>query len=519
MVLKKWTEKEDKTLLEMYSDTPQKELSDLMERSAESIRKRAQRLGLHKDWGGGPKNLTHKDFINKIKNRLDPSLIFISEYSSRSAKIDMRCINGHKFNIIPASILQSDNIIECKECKGASSSYKFWGDYSNLKEDISHCLSTGMSNTDIANRFDTTLSSIEHVISTVGLAGTVSKFDKVWYRLNEICLDLDYEILSEQVDSSHDKFQFKCNNGHFNELLVKNFLNKGYRCSTCSGSHSSQAEKEIVDIIKNLIPGIWIIEKDRKILGGRELDIVLPDYGLAIEYNGIYWHSSAHVDKSYHYNKTKEVEDFGYQLIHIYEDDWINHKNIIISRLSSILNKVKKIYARTTVVNKVSTKEAEIFFNNNHLQGYTTAKYTYGLYLSGELVSCMSFSTPRFAKDYDYELVRFANKLGFSVLGGASKLLHHFRKEYTGSIISYSNKSWSTGDLYKKLGFTYTHSTSPGYKYYKGLNSLSRYSCQKHKLKVLFPEIYSENKTEEQIMLEAKYLKVYDSGNDVWIRL
>ena len=129
----------------------------------------------------------------------------------------------------------------------------------------------------------------------------------------------------------------------------------------------------------------------------------------------------------------------------------------------------------------------------------------------------MSFSTPRFTDKYKYELVRFCNKLNTSVVGGASKLLKYFRNKYKGSIISYSNKSWSIGDLYKKLGFSYSHTSSPNYRYYKGLNSLSRYACQKHKLKDMFPDLYDLDKTEDQIMSEAKYLKVYDSGNDVWV--
>jgi hypothetical protein len=38
----------------------------------------------------------------------------------------------------------------------------------------------------------------------------------------------------------------------------------------------------------------------------------------------------------------------------------------------------------------------------------------------------MTFGKPRFNKNYEYELVRFASKLGTKVIGGAGKLLKYF---------------------------------------------------------------------------------------------
>lgn len=49
--------------------------------------------------------------------------------------------------------------------------------------------------------------------------------------------------------------------------------------------------------------------RKRKIIG-KELDIYLPKYNLAIEYNGLIWHHDGlpHIDKTYHYNKFKKCE-------------------------------------------------------------------------------------------------------------------------------------------------------------------------------------------------------------------
>ena len=109
-------------------------------------------------------------------------------------------------------------------------------------------------------------------------------------------------------------------------------------------------------------------------------------------------------------------------------------------------------------------KEAQQFCNDNHLQGHATFSIGFGLMLRGELVSLMTFSKSRYDKNFDWELIRFVNKLGTTVVGGASRLLKHFRKLHpTDSIISYAATSWSSGNLYKQLGFEYAGRTEPNY--------------------------------------------------------
>lgn len=54
---------------------------------------------------------------------------------------------------------------------------------------------------------------------------------------------------------------------------------------------------------------------DRHLLDGKELDIVLPDHKLAIEFDGLYWHNENVVSPYYHLKKTEECAEKGYQLI------------------------------------------------------------------------------------------------------------------------------------------------------------------------------------------------------------
>ncbi len=308
-----------------------------------------------------------------------------------------------------------------------------------------------------------------------------------------------------------------CNHEYY--IIPNNLVNQdsGLICRICNpGTSISKAERTIVDYINSIYDG-WIETSDRSILEGQELDIVLPDLGIAIEYNGNRWHSEDFKDKTYHIDKTNLVEAFGYQLIHINETEWMTKADIVKSRLKSLLNKNNRIHARKTVLKEIHWPAQ--FLEQNHIQGAgSVSKHNYGLFSENELVAVMTFSKPRFNYNYEYELIRYCSKLNYTVTGGASKLLKHFTNTVLPkSIVSYSDKRWSTGKLYKTLGFSFKHTSAPNYRYYKYKTSLSRYQCQKHLLPALVPEFYDPKLSESQIMRNAGYYKVYDCGSDVWV--
>lgn len=279
---------------------------------------------------------------------------------------------------------------------------------------------------------------------------------------------------------------------------------------------NSLQEKEVLNYIKSIYTG-WIIENDRSILEGKELDIVLPDLGIAIEFNGIYWHSQK--DKNYHLNKLLKVEDFGYRLISINETDWLNKQEIVKSRLNHFILGSKKIYARNCKIEEVSIEQAREFLNTNHIQGYANGNIRYGLFYKNNLVALMTFMKSRFNKNIQYELVRYCSSLGTGIIGGASKLLKHFEKHINPeSLISYADRNYSSGNLYTKLGFTFSHASEPNYRYYSATKSYSRQQCMKHKLPKLFPTLYKEEMTEREIMKAARFYPVYDCGNLVFIK-
>lgn len=266
-------------------------------------------------------------------------------------------------------------------------------------------------------------------------------------------------------------------------------------------------------------------ENFRKLISPLEIDIFLPDEKLAIEYNGLLYHSrgysisskinSPNFPKNYHLMKTDLCEEQGVQLFHIFEGESLD---IWLSMINSKIGLNEKLYARKCEVKEIKFKEASEFLEENHLQGACNSKINLGLFKDNELVSVMTFGKSRFNKQYDWELLRFCSKKNLNVVGGASKLLTYFRSKNAGSIISYANRRWSNGSLYEKLGFTKKGKTSPNYWYFKENSGelLSRVKFQKHKLKNIL-ENFDENLSETQNMLNHGYRQIFDCGNLVYV--
>lgn len=281
----------------------------------------------------------------------------------------------------------------------------------------------------------------------------------------------------------------------------------------------SKEEKKLLKFIKTYYYGN-IISNDTTILNGHELDIYLPDLNLAIELNGDRFHSDLYKKKSYHLNKTKECNNKGIHLMHIWMTDWIKKQDII---KSLILNKLgytpTRIYARKTEIREVPTNVSQQFLEINHLQGQSISNKRIGVYYKNELVQIMTFGKLRRAtgqthKENSYELIRLCSKLNTQVLGGSNKLLKYFIKTYNPQyILSYANRDWATGNVYEKMGFDFIRYTSPGYFYAKSHIKYHRFKFQKHKL---VNEGYDKNKTEYEIMTERGFYKIWDTGNFVF---
>jgi very-short-patch-repair endonuclease len=279
---------------------------------------------------------------------------------------------------------------------------------------------------------------------------------------------------------------------------------------------TSSMEKELYEFIKNNYNSDILVNR-KDIIKPHELDIYLPNLKLSFEFNGLYWHNELNKNKNYHLNKTEECEKQGIKLIHIYEDEWSFKQDIVKSRILNLLGKSNKIFARKCEIKEINdNKLIREFLENNHLQGNINSKIKIGLFYQDELVSIMTFGnlrTPLGQKSLKnhYEMLRFCNKLNINVVGGASKLFKYFINKYDPKeVISYADRSWSSGNLYEKLGFDLIHRTEPNYYYIIDGIRKHRYNYRKDKL---VREGADPNKSEHEMMLNKKIYRIYDSGN------
>lgn len=253
---------------------------------------------------------------------------------------------------------------------------------------------------------------------------------------------------------------------------------------------------------------------------GKELDIFIPAKNLAIEIDGLYWHSY-HPDmkkpenKFRHIEKTGLAREKGVNLIHITDFEWINKRPIIEAILLSKLNLNSRIFARNCSLKEVDNRVAKEFLEKYHLQGFAPHKIAVGLFYNDELLSLMTVAKSRFDKNIEWELLRYCTKAGVTIVGGGSKMLTYLKKTL-GSIVSYCDLAKSNGKSYENMGFKSVKDTNPGYFWTDGNNIISRYKSQKNNLK-RWLTTYNEALTEEQNMFGANFRRFHDCGHRVFI--
>ena len=336
----------------------------------------------------------------------------------------------------------------------------------------------------------------------------ISKSEEIRLKTSKISLDKNYiKYLSENISL------LKCdlNNDHLFEINNDNYYHRNRSnlplCTICNpiGDCQSIKEKNLHEFIKSIYDG----EVIKSYRDGLEIDVYIPELKIGFEFNGLYWHSEEWKDRWYHLKKTNYFKDRNIRIIHIWEDDWTFREEIIKSQINNWLGLTKnRVFARKCEIREISTKISTHFLNENHIQGKDRSMVKIGLYHNNELVSLMTFNKSEGREKMEeggWNLSRFCNRLDNNIIGGASKLLNYFIKKYNPKrIISYSDKDWSLGDLYFKLGFEVSHETKPDYKYIIKDKRSHKSKYRKSRL--------NTNLTESQFMIQSKLFKIWDCG-------
>lgn len=316
---------------------------------------------------------------------------------------------------------------------------------------------------------------------------------------------LEHELLTRSIKEIAYQFQIDPN-------VVRRYIKTHNLKLKSKSSYEHNFEHIIHDWNVNYI------RNSRSILSsGLELDMFFPDHMVAVEINGLYWHSDVFKDNNYHSHKLYECIERGIRLITIFEDEWVMRKEQCLLFIKNILQigVQEKIHARKCSICEVDFKTVKPILDMNHIQGYpSSSQKNIVLLHDNKIVSVMCFSHPRGNTDVSvWELTRFCNN-ACKVVGGAGRLLQYFKKTYCPeSIISFADRRWSVGDLYNTLGFTLDGIIKPDYSYIKNLHRLHKTNFSKQKLKRFgLTSEYIASKTEKQLTTELGYKRIYDCG-------
>ena len=281
----------------------------------------------------------------------------------------------------------------------------------------------------------------------------------------------------------------------------------------------SKYEKEICNILDE---SNVIYESSRQLLIGKEIDILVNDRKIGIEFNGLKWHTEWFGKKNHHYHldKTKLCNEKGYGLIHIFEDEFVNKKEIVISKIKQILkinNASKKIPARKCLIKEIYKHEAKDFLDKYHIQGYSSATVYIGAFYENELIAVMTFKNGNL-KNKCWDLTRFASNINFVCQGIGGKLFNYFIKKYNPTyVISFADRRWTINpydNLYTKLGFTLNKFTQPDYRYYNEKNDrFKRIHKMNFNKKTLSKKYgFPIEMTETEMAKELGYDRIWDCG-------
>ena len=492
----------------------------------------------------GRKRYTTEEFINKCQKleHTDEMTFEYTQYVNTNTKVKVYCHhkdeNGNEhgeFNITPLHLLSGEGCPKCRYIKSAASKRRSIGEVIDAANEVHN------------GRYDYSLI-------------TEYKNDRIKYPI--ICSEhgVFYQTMNNHIkarqgcpvcgrnkcdEARKDTFEdfvrkARLTHGDKYEYLDNNYVNTDTKIGiTCSvhgvfymepGNHifgqgcpkcfkdKSGVEKELFEYIQSLLPGIEVEENNRTILNGKEIDVYIPSLKLGFEMNGLIWHSDKFdTDKGYHLNKTELALEKDITLVHIFEDEWLLKNEICKSRIKSLLGIIdSRIFARKCEVKMVSFLDASKFINENHLQGFAPSSVNIGLFYCNELIDIMTFGKKRVnvgAKQEEgvYELIRMCSKLNTVVVGGASKMLRYFIKNFNPrTIITYADRRWSTGGVYEKIGFKFTHTSKPSYSYVVNKKRINRYTLRKDILVSKYgcpPEM-----TEKEFCNSKGWYRIYDCG-------
>ena len=325
----------------------------------------------------------------------------------------------------------------------------------------------------------------------------------LWHPGNE-------RLASETARRSDYGATWQCPFGHVWRARVADIVD-GHGCPDCASKNFvSRFEREIADYVAFL--GVDTETTVRRFAGVTELDIFVPSLNIAIECQGVYWHSERFNSKGAHAAKRAACEELGIRLIQVWEDDWADRRKIVERMLAHKLgvSTEPRIAARSTTARLVTTAEAREFLEANHIQGFTGATHHLALEHDGRLVALMSLK--RTGKSGELRLERYATAA--HVLGGQSKLIRYAERAIPGwsHLLTFADHEVSDGSLYERTGWVKDGELAPDYKYRVGSRREHKFNYRLARFRS-DPALKFEKGLSERQLAQLNGLdRIWDSG-------
>lgn len=320
----------------------------------------------------------------------------------------------------------------------------------------------------------------------------------------------DYRLVDlKNFKGFKDEIEIICpDHGSF-RMLVGNHYN-GQGCRKCSLKNSclENSLKSFFDKNK-----IYAENGCRSIIGALEVDFYLPEFNLAIECNGEYWHSEGKGrGEFYHLNKLNLCKEKDIDLIQFWGGEIINKfdivSNVLLSRLGLL---PRKLSLEKSYLKELSEEEKKTFLEKNHLLGDVKSSINLGLFVEDELVfvACFNENTE------EMKLMRFASLLNVSIKGAFFRVVSFVQENFPKRVTALCDKRLFNGEFFKENGFKLISEEDPDYFWFFQSKPEDLYSKSKMEKDEIYKNLlnFDPKSSEWENMKRNKWNRVWDCGN------
>lgn len=287
----------------------------------------------------------------------------------------------------------------------------------------------------------------------------------------------------------------------------------------------SKGQTDLLEYIRSVLPDTEVVENATGVIPGRqELDIYIPEKGIAFEFHGLYFHSDGpRGSRISTADKMEICEDAGIDLYIVWEDDWRDRNTIMRKWVSNLIgaSTEDKANARDCVVVAPTYPEVRRFLEDNHVQGAATGLHYIGLKKDDILVSVAVFSS--WSGGTRLKLERYASSA--NVRGGFTKIMTHLDRTVPYKTVeTFADLTYSKGNLYKATGWTEDSRIKPDYRYLYNKKRVHKFNFRKEDFRDTLTSdgsrkfLYDPDKTEKELADMNKIHRVYDAGKIKYTR-